>query len=140
MAVSSPYICFNCRISPRYGLTQLQFRRRFSVTLRTSQILRPATAPKPTPDIKHIRQNADLYAQNCVDRNYAGHAEYPLRIQALYDEAKQLDHDLKTPRSRIKQLEKTSRSCLSRLGRTLPKGRRMIRLESSQNSNQRHSS
>ncbi|KAJ5683761.1 uncharacterized protein N7477_000106 [Penicillium maclennaniae] len=107
MATPSPYVCFHCRLSPRYGLTQLPFRRKFSVTPRTSQILRPATAPKPTPDIKHIRQNADLYAQNCVDRNYAGHAEYPSRIQALYDEAKQLDHDLKTPRSRIKQLEKT---------------------------------
>ncbi|KAJ5211675.1 Aminoacyl-tRNA synthetase class II [Penicillium cinerascens] len=107
MAASYPYICFNCRSAPRYGLSQLPFRRRFSVTPRNPQILRPATAPKPTPDVKHIRQNVDLYAQNCVDRNYAGHAEYPSRIQALYDEAKQLDHDLKTPRSRIKQLEKT---------------------------------
>jgi seryl-tRNA synthetase len=81
--------------------------RNFSSARRNRDILRPATAPKPTPDVKHIRQNADLYAQNCIDRNYAGHAGYPSKIQQLSEEARQLDHDLKTPRSRIKQLEKT---------------------------------
>ncbi|KAJ5135594.1 uncharacterized protein N7515_004872 [Penicillium bovifimosum] len=102
MALSS-YICFNCR-NP-YGLkTSL---RRFSSARRNRDILRPATAPKPTPDIKHIRQNADLYAQNCVDRNYAAHAGHPSKIQQLSEEARQLDHGLKAPRSRIKQLEKT---------------------------------
>ncbi|CAG8196951.1 unnamed protein product [Penicillium nalgiovense] len=101
MALTS-YICFNCRNS--YGLKAL---RNFSSARRNRDILRPATAPKPTPDVKHIRQNADLYAQNCVDRNYAGHAGYPSKIQQLSEEARQLDHDLKTPRSRIKQLEKT---------------------------------
>ncbi|KAJ5485977.1 hypothetical protein N7530_000277 [Penicillium desertorum] len=102
MALSS-YICFNCRNS--YGLRASV--RNFSSARRNRDILRPATAPKPTPDVKHIRQNADLYAQNCIDRNYAGHAGYPSRIQQLSEEARQLDHDLKTPRSRIKQLEKT---------------------------------
>lgn len=102
----SPYICFNCRLSPRYALTRLPSRH-FSTSPRNQQILRPATAPKPTPDVKHIRQNVDRYAQNCVDRNYAGHAVYPSRIQTLSEEARQLDHDLKSPRSRIKQLEKT---------------------------------
>ena len=57
--------------------------------------------------MKHIRQNVDRYAQNCIERNYAGHAKYPSQIQSLSEEARQLDHDLKTPRSRIKQLEKT---------------------------------
>ncbi|KAJ5104123.1 Aminoacyl-tRNA synthetase class II [Penicillium argentinense] len=104
---SSPYICFNCRLSPRSPLARLPVRRPFSASHRTQQILRPATAPKPTPDVKHIRQNADLYAKNCVERNYPSHSKYPARIQILSDEAKQLDQDLKTPRSRIKQLEKT---------------------------------
>ncbi|KAJ5439766.1 uncharacterized protein N7458_010764 [Penicillium daleae] len=103
----SPYICFNCRLTPRNALNRLPSYRSFSTTRRHQQILRPATAPKPTPDVKHIRQNAELYAQNCIDRNYAGHAEYPSRIQALSDEARQLDQDLKSPRSQIKQLEKT---------------------------------
>ncbi|KAJ6180674.1 hypothetical protein N7519_011135 [Penicillium mononematosum] len=102
MALTS-YICFNCRNS--YGLKASL--RNFLFARRNRDVLRPATAPKPTPDVKHIRQNADLYAQNCVDRNYAGHAGYPSKIQQLSEEARQLDHDLKTPRSRIKQLEKT---------------------------------
>lgn len=107
MAPTSPYICLNCRWAPRYKLNQLQLRRSFSLSPRHHQILRPATAPKQTPDVKHIRQNVERYAQNCVDRNYAGHAGYPSQIHALSEEARQLDYDLKTPRSRAKQLEKT---------------------------------
>ena len=107
MAHPSPYICLNCRWAPRYNLSHLRLRRNFSTSQRNQQILRPATAPKPTPDTKHIRQNVDRYAQNCIERNYANHAEYPAQIQALSDEARQLDQNLKAPRSRIKQLEKT---------------------------------
>ncbi|GKZ54158.1 serine--tRNA ligase, mitochondrial [Aspergillus niger] len=92
-----PYVCINCRL---FG------RRPFSSSTRRADIIRPATAPKPTPDIKHIRQNPELYSKNCVDRNYPAHAEYPLKIQQLTDEARRLDQDLKTPRARIKELEK----------------------------------
>ncbi|OGE53178.1 hypothetical protein PENARI_c008G02076 [Penicillium arizonense] len=91
-------------VSARIARTPL---RNFSAGRRYRDVLRPATAPKPTPDVKHIRQNADLYASNCLDRNYAAHADYPSKIQQLSEEARQLDHDLKDPRSRIKQLEKT---------------------------------
>ncbi|KAK0612820.1 hypothetical protein B0T17DRAFT_498669 [Bombardia bombarda] len=45
---------------------------------------RPTTAPKPTIDIKHIRQNPELYAQNCLDRNYPAAAAYPARINDLF--------------------------------------------------------
>ncbi|KAK4107547.1 seryl-tRNA synthetase [Canariomyces notabilis] len=45
---------------------------------------RPPTAPKPALDLKHIRQNADLYAQNCRDRNYPAAASYPARINDLF--------------------------------------------------------
>lgn len=100
------YICFNCRLAQPL-LLRVPIRRNFSTTQRNQQILRPATAPKPTPDVKHIRQNVDLYAQNCIDRNYTSHAEYASRIQQLSEEARNLDHELKTPRSRIKELEKT---------------------------------
>ena len=104
---TTPYICLNCRFAPRSGLSRLSPARNFSLSRRNQQVLRPATAPKPTPDVKHIRQNVDRYAQNCIERNYAAHAKYPSQIQSLSEEARQLDHDLKTPRSRIKQLEKT---------------------------------
>lgn len=106
MAACPSYICFNCRFASRSSSLRTQLRRNFSTTRRNQQTLRPATAPKPTPDVKHIRQNVDLYAQNCIDRNYVGHAEHASRIQQLSEEARRLDHELKTPRSRIKELEK----------------------------------
>jgi seryl-tRNA synthetase len=45
---------------------------------------RPTTAPKPVVDLKHIRQNPELYAQNCLDRNYRAAAAYPSRIVDLF--------------------------------------------------------
>ncbi|KAI9928921.1 hypothetical protein ASPWEDRAFT_37175 [Aspergillus wentii DTO 134E9] len=100
----TPYVCVNCRLSTPLSRSLC---RNFSSSARRPEILRPATAPKPTPDVKHIRQNAELYSKNCIERNYPSHAEYPHRIQQLSEEARRLDHDLKAPRSRIKQLEKT---------------------------------
>ncbi|THC87001.1 hypothetical protein EYZ11_013553 [Aspergillus tanneri] len=97
----TPYVCLKCR------LTRPVLRRQFSVSTRHSETIRPATAPKPTPDIKHIRQNAELYSKNSLDRNYPSHADHPFQIQQLSDETRRLDHDLKAPRSRIKQLEKS---------------------------------
>ncbi|KAJ5749972.1 Aminoacyl-tRNA synthetase class II [Penicillium manginii] len=102
----SPYTCFNCRFAFQYT-KRLSRPRTFPGSRQVHQILRPATAPKPTPDVKNIRQNAELHARNCVERNYVAHSEYPSKIQSLSEEVRQLDHDLKTPRSRIKQLEKT---------------------------------
>ncbi|KAE8151045.1 seryl-tRNA synthetase [Aspergillus avenaceus] len=88
-------------------LTNTLTRRTFSSSTRRNDALRPATAPKPIPDVKHIRQNAELYSKNSVDRNYPSHADYPFQIQSLSEEARRLDQDLKNPRSQIKQLEKT---------------------------------
>ncbi|PYI27525.1 seryl-tRNA synthetase [Aspergillus indologenus CBS 114.80] len=93
-----PYICLGCR-----SLT----RRTFSSSApRRSQLVRPPTAPKPTPDVKHIRKNPELYAQNCRDRNYPAHAQHPATIQQLYDEIGEIDVNLRHPRSQIKKLEK----------------------------------
>ncbi|KAK7755076.1 Serine--tRNA ligase, mitochondrial [Diatrype stigma] len=47
---------------------------------------RPTTAPRPNIDIKHIRQNAALYEQNCIERNYGAQAAYPWRIITLFEE------------------------------------------------------
>lgn len=44
----------------------------------------PSIAPKAVLDLKHIRQNPDLYAQNCRDRNYHAAAAYPSRINDLF--------------------------------------------------------
>ncbi|KAL4782426.1 hypothetical protein BJX76DRAFT_332786 [Aspergillus varians] len=87
----SQRVCVYCRLS----------RRTFASAVR------PPTAPKPTPDVKHVRQNPELYAQNCRDRNYPAHADYPFRIQQLSEELRRIDQQLMPSRSRIKALEKT---------------------------------
>jgi seryl-tRNA synthetase len=68
---------------------------------------RPPTAPKPVPDVKLIRDNAKAISRNCIDRNYPAYAEYPYRIQELLEETKQLGRDLRNPRMKIKEVEKS---------------------------------
>ncbi|KAF2840199.1 seryl-tRNA synthetase [Patellaria atrata CBS 101060] len=49
---------------------------------------RPSIAPKPYLDIKHIRQNPGLYAQNCIDRNYKAQSNHSWRILELFEQWK----------------------------------------------------
>ena len=44
----------------------------------------PTTAPKAVLDVKHIRQNPGLYADNCRERNYHAAAAYPAQINQLW--------------------------------------------------------
>jgi seryl-tRNA synthetase len=46
--------------------------------------LKAAIAPKVTIDIKHIRQNEELYKQNAIERNYELQSSYPARINDSY--------------------------------------------------------
>lgn len=78
-----PRTCSACR-------SQLQIPHTIPPSLlrRTSRrtYTRPAFAPKPAIDIKHIRQNPGLYEQNCVDRNYAAHSKSSWRIIELHEQ------------------------------------------------------
>ncbi|KAH3976155.1 hypothetical protein HBH70_046380 [Parastagonospora nodorum] len=65
---------------------------------------RPAFAPKPTIDIKHIRRNPGLYEQNCIDRNYAAHSDSSWRIIELHKQWEELQQSARTLRSRSKLL------------------------------------
>ncbi|OAX85272.1 hypothetical protein ACJ72_00360 [Emergomyces africanus] len=113
LAVRRPYICLSCKLRRGSIFTiSSPLRRSFAISLRhlssstggnTSS--RPPTAPKPTPDIKHIRENAARYSQNCVDRNYHDLAQYPYEIQRLSAEARELQKALRTPQTQIKQIE-----------------------------------
>lgn len=47
---------------------------------------RPSFAPKPTIDIRHIRNAPGLYEQNCIDRNYKGQAKHSWRILELHEQ------------------------------------------------------
>ncbi|KAH9893736.1 seryl-tRNA synthetase [Xylariomycetidae sp. FL2044] len=55
-------------------------------TVAVQQQQRPSTAPRPSIDIKHIRQNPTIYEQNCLERNYPAQAAYPARINTLFAE------------------------------------------------------
>jgi seryl-tRNA synthetase len=61
---------------------------------------RPAFAPKPTIDIKHIRQNPGLYEQNCIDRNYAAHSKSSWRIIQLHEQWLALQQSSRSLRER----------------------------------------
>lgn len=67
---------------------------------------RPAFAPKPTIDIKHIRQNPGLYEQNCIDRNYAAHSKSSWRIIELHGAWTAVQYNARSLRERSAQLRK----------------------------------
>ncbi|KAL9595533.1 MAG: hypothetical protein Q9219_006390 [cf. Caloplaca sp. 3 TL-2023] len=73
-------------------------RRALSSTVNLSS--RPSIAPKPSLDIKHIRENPDLYSQNCIDRNYFQQKDYPQAIRSLSEERRKLQADARSIRIR----------------------------------------
>jgi seryl-tRNA synthetase len=67
-------------------LEYISFRSYHASASLCNENVRPSIAPKPSIDIKHIRMNAKLHEQNCIDRNYKAHSLYPERIISLFDE------------------------------------------------------
>lgn len=65
---------------------------------------KPAFAPKPIIDIKHIRNAPGLYEQNCIDRNYGAHAKNSWRIIELHEQWLSLQQSARDLRSRNKAL------------------------------------
>jgi seryl-tRNA synthetase len=109
-----PYVCLDCRFRNRWTF----LRRNFSSSTRSNDGPRLTAAPKPNLDLKHIKQNPELYSRNCIERNYRSHADYPFKIQQLAEEARELDHKLKAPRSRIRELGKS----IAKLAGSPPEG------------------
>jgi seryl-tRNA synthetase len=75
---------------------------------------RPAFAPKPTIDLKHIRQNPGLYEQNCIDRNYAAHSKSSWRIIQLHEQWLALQQSSRSLRERNNFLRANLASTASR--------------------------
>lgn len=46
----------------------------------------PSIAPKPFINVKHVRQNPELYSKNCLERNYEAQSDSPFKILKLFDE------------------------------------------------------
>ncbi|KAF2227335.1 seryl-tRNA synthetase-like protein [Elsinoe ampelina] len=61
---------------------------------------RPAFAPKPVLDIKHIRSAPGLYEQNCEDRNYKAQSRHSWDILSLHQEWTQLQRDARQLREK----------------------------------------
>ncbi|KAF1836126.1 seryl-tRNA synthetase [Decorospora gaudefroyi] len=76
---------------------------------------RPAFAPKPTIDIKHIRQNPGLYEQNCIDRNYAGHSKSSWRIIELHEQWLALQQSSRSLRERSNRIRANLKMTASRI-------------------------
>lgn len=71
---------------PKRKLFNGHANRRFSRCLPRRRESRPSIAPNPSINIKHIRQNPELYFQNCLERNYKIQSDYPFKIVKLFDE------------------------------------------------------
>ncbi|PNS14907.1 serine-tRNA ligase [Sphaceloma murrayae] len=70
------------------------------------QYHRPSFAPKPTIDIKHIRQAPGLYEQNCIDRNYLPQSRYSWDIFALHQEWTQVQRNARTIREKANTIRR----------------------------------
>lgn len=102
--------CLRCRVSQAHP--QAHPRRPFHASSRLGseqQSLaagRPTIAPRPTIDVKHIRQNPALYQQTCLERNYNAQAAYPARIVALHDQWQARQRDGRALRERSNLLRR----------------------------------
>lgn len=67
---------------------------------------RPTSAPKPIIDIRHIRQNPDLYERTCLERNYKRQAQHPSRIIDLHAEWQALTRSSRSNRERSNLLRR----------------------------------
>ena len=95
--------CIVCK--PRTCL-QGPLRRGLSTSLRLEQNLRPPTAPKQFPNIKHIRQNVQIYTENCIERNYKAQAPGAEKIASLAKQSNEVTRNLIAPRARLNDLSK----------------------------------
>ncbi|KAF4550041.1 tRNA synthetase class II core domain-containing protein [Elsinoe fawcettii] len=75
-------------------------RRSHACHLTKRLYTRPAFAPKPVLDIKHIRQAPGLYEQNCIDRNYKAQSRHSWDILTLHEEWTQLQRDARSLREK----------------------------------------
>lgn len=67
---------------------------------------RPSIAPKPVIDIRHIRENSELYEENCRRRNYQVQSQYPARIKELFTEWQELQRNARSLRERSNLLRR----------------------------------
>lgn len=95
-------VCILCQSRPVTGGPGFLVRTQHAIHNNS----RPSIAPKSTLDIKHIAKNPGLYAQNCIDRNYARHQQDSWKILELTKKRAQLQFSVKELRQRNNAAEK----------------------------------
>ena len=75
---------------PSIPLLRADFESHRNLSSTLTRLNLPFIAPKPIINIKHIRQNPDLYAKNAALRKYPAAEESPLKIVRLFDRWKEL--------------------------------------------------
>ncbi|KAL8947784.1 MAG: hypothetical protein Q9222_005969 [Ikaeria aurantiellina] len=109
-----------------------RFKNITSAASKSHPVKRPSIAPKQSINIKHIRENPELYSRTCIDRNYLQLQDYPQRIISLFEEWQQLQlnaSSLRQGNNRVRALLETpqkatnsaSRDELLKEARTLKK-------------------
>ena len=84
----------------RWSLPSQGKRAKFLQSTSATPEKPPSTAPRPSINIKSIRQNPQLFAQNSLDRNYKKQAGYPQEIIKLSDRSKALQEEGRGRRER----------------------------------------
>jgi seryl-tRNA synthetase len=97
------YSCVRCEL--RRSI-QHSLRRGLSTSQSLGQNPRPPTAPQQFPNIKHIRQNVQIYTENCIDRNHKAQASSAEKIVSLAKDSTEITRSLLTPRARLNALSK----------------------------------
>jgi seryl-tRNA synthetase len=109
----TPYVCLRCSFRQLQKRSIPAFHRQFTsnTTLRNSSsqiaLPLPSFAPKPSLDIKHIRNNVALHEKNCKDRNYPEAATYPSKIESLFSQWKDIQTRAEKSRRALNGLQKT---------------------------------
>ena len=99
MAIPMPRVnLFRCLRPPYRSLSD----RWYSSSSQSTPL--PSVAPRPTLDIRHIRQNPELHSRNCLDRNYQQQSDHPFKIIKLFDEWKSLQQSSRRIREKSNYL------------------------------------
>lgn len=90
------------RLDPKAFL--LRCRRGYATAPDPKQ-LRPATAPRPNPQLTQIRDNVELYEQNTLVRNYRSHKDVPRKVADNLRKMIELDERMRGPREKLNELQ-----------------------------------
>lgn len=72
---------------------------------RAEEHLLPSIAPKPSINIKHIRQNPETYSRNCLERSYKAQSGNPSKIVKLFEQWQQSQKDTRSLREKSNAIQ-----------------------------------